>query len=670
LWPAFFAASAAVVLLAAAGSAAPGFRDNLFGLPLPSPAPSAGAANAKIVVVNGCSGDLTAYPVGSNGDVAPLVPPRDFNPFAVAVDTQKNIYVLDACRQVIDVYSAGSASGSAPAQVIGGLDAGQPDFGGLNAFTLDSSGNLYVAAASDLDFIAIFAHGATGNAKPIGVITGSATQMNGVTSLAVDSTGKIYVANYFGSVTVYAPGSTGDAAPIANIVGPHTGLPVTGPIGVAVDPQGNIYVLSVTYSAGGVLPNIDTVITVYAAGANGDAAPVRTISGPDTGLNAGWGRNGMAVDASGNVYVANFSYTENGTTFQQLSTSRTIEVFSPSANGDATPSTVISGTGTDLNLPFALALDSSGNIYVGDAGYRGAVYVYPAGSHGNAKPSVTFGGPGIIDYFRYPVSAAADSGGNVYVLSSGGFAAPAIDIHAAANVSGAPIATITGPHTHMSIPTGLAVASNGEIYVSNYDSSQNGSILIYAPSSKGDEPPISMISGPKTGLVESDGIAIAPNGTIFVSNQGPSEPSVTAYLQGSTGNVRPFATISGPATGLSIPTSLAFDSGSDLYVLDFGSEQRTVDVFAARKFGNVAPIDVIAGPDTGLVGGGGGQIAIDPSGKLYSANGTANTVTVHAPGSNGDAAPLAVISGPDTGVGYPVGIVITQPQQTSRVRAR
>ena len=71
--------------------------------------------------------------------------------------------------------------------------------------------------------------------------------------------------------------SSASVAPIATIAGPNTGL--VNPWGVLVDANGLIYVD--TNAGGG-----NDSIVVFAAGANGNVAPLRTIVGSNTGLNS------------------------------------------------------------------------------------------------------------------------------------------------------------------------------------------------------------------------------------------------------------------------------------------------------------------------------------------------------------------------------------------------
>src|SRR5438309_1060940 len=134
----------------------------------------------------------------------------------------------------------------------------------------------------------------------------------------------LYVANAGGNtITVYAAGASGNATPTATIAGGNTGL--SGPIGIDLDGAGNIYVINVAANS----------ITVYAAGVSGNATPTATIAGGNTGLN---GPRGIAVDGAGNIYVAN----QNGSS---------ITVYAAGASGNVTPTATIAGGNTGLSIP-------------------------------------------------------------------------------------------------------------------------------------------------------------------------------------------------------------------------------------------------------------------------------------------------------------------------------
>jgi hypothetical protein len=76
-----------------------------------------------------------------------------------------------------------------------------------------------------------------------------------------------------------------------------------------------------------------------------------------------------------------------------------------------------------------------------------------------------------------------------------------------------PVTVITGPHTGLDEPRGIAVDSGGYIYVENDGSpsdDKGGSVTIYSPTSNSDAAPVSAISGPMTGIHFPHGIALGP----------------------------------------------------------------------------------------------------------------------------------------------------------------
>jgi outer membrane protein assembly factor BamB len=137
-------------------------------------------------------------------------------------------------------------------------------------------------------------------------------------------------------VTVYAAGANGNAVPIRTISGSKTGLSI--PAGVALDGNGNVYVADPTTN------NAVYAVTVYAASASGNVAPIRTISGSKTGLNT---PVGVALDSGGNIYALNHNPPES------------VKVYAVSANGNVSPIRAIRGSNTGLNSPAGIAVHSA-----------------------------------------------------------------------------------------------------------------------------------------------------------------------------------------------------------------------------------------------------------------------------------------------------------------------
>jgi hypothetical protein len=229
---------------------------------------------------------------------------------------------------------------------------------------VDSSRNIYVANEG-FNAVNVYPAGATGRAKPMAVIAGSHTGLDAPVGVAISPVnGDIYVANYLGpSVTFYAPGSTGNVAPLGEIAGSYAQL--SGISSITLDPSGNIYVPT------------DNAILVFAAGSNGNVAPAKTIAGSYTELDDA---TQVALDSSLNIYVSNVD--------PQTLTSKLL-VYAAGANGNVPPIETIAGANTELNMTEGVAVDASGNIY---AANEDAITIYAAGSNGNVTPTSTIQG--------------------------------------------------------------------------------------------------------------------------------------------------------------------------------------------------------------------------------------------------------------------------------------
>ena len=246
-----------------------------------------------------------------------------------------------------------------------------------------------------------------------------------------------------------------------------------------------------------------------------------TIRGFSTGL---FDPVGIALDGSGNIYVAN-DEGSLGSSFTPAS----VTVYPAGSSGNAAPSATISGDNTYLSEPTAIAIDSTGKIYVTE-GFD-AVVVFPKGSTGNATPSA------IID------------------------------------------SNISGSVTDLDNPVAVAVDNLGNTYLANNGSQygRSDTVSVYLPGSNSNVVPSATISGSNTGLGDPIGIAIdSVAGKIYVANF--NNYSVTVYPVGTNGNASPSATISGFSTGLE-PIGIALDSGGNIYVADIGVD--SVFVFPA-----------------------------------------------------------------------------------------
>ena len=562
--------------------------------------------SGNIYVANYCTNSVAIYAKGSKGSVAPTAviggPSTGlFEPQGVALDSSGDIYVTgynanNAYAASVFVYPPlGSSSGllnEAPTATISGSDTGLTNPWGI---TLDSSANIYVvdfSAGSVLVYPALGSSNGPLNEHPTATIAGSNTGLLNPIGIALDSTGNIYVTDELAaSVSIYPPLASlpsqpgyPNLTPTATIGGRNTGL--LSPYGIALDSSAKIYVADSSAST----------VYVYSALGSGSGPlnelPIDTISGSNTDL---FSPVGIALDSSSTIYVAD-------------NLVNSVFVYPAGSNGNIAPSAASISTTltTGLTYPYGIALDSSGNIYVVDDGVSGfgppSVFVYAAGSNANTAPSATITG-GDTDLVE-PVGIALDSGGKIYVADPG---ATSVFVYpAGSNGNVKPSATIAGNSTLLSYPNAIALDSSGKIYVAdngNDDCDGTQSVYVYSANSTGDKVPIATISGGSTDLCFPSGIAVDSSGNIYVTDNKEVlvYPSLAVSGNGVL-NEPPTATIIGGSTGLAEPVGVALDSSGNIYVPDSGAESVFVYPPLGSSTGllNEAPSTTISGPLTQL----------------------------------------------------------------------
>ncbi len=166
---------------------------------------------------------------------------------------------------------------------------------------------------------------------------------------------------------------------------------------------------------------------------------------------------------------------------------------------------------------------------------------------------------------------------------------------------------------------------NDEILVPNPFAN---AILVFRGGADGQEAPIRIIQGAKTGLDGPERLDIdTVHREIFV----PDGNQVLVYPLDANGDVAPIRTISGPDTQI-IGRSLAVDPLNNLLAVT--GDDRSILIFNRTANGNVKPLRVIKGANTQIDRIN--QMAIYPEGKL---------VVVAMPGQQGDVEPPRVFVG-------------------------
>jgi sugar lactone lactonase YvrE len=182
--------------------------------------------------------------------------------------------------------------------------------------------------------------------------------------LAVDASKNLYIADYYGWIRKVTA-STGVITTLAGIGsngysgdgGPATSAQFYNPLAVAVDTAGNVYVADSNNGAVRMISN--GIITTIA----GSGILSYTGDGGPAALAQFSAITGIAVDAQGNIYVADTS----NDAIRLFPLGGTVSTIAGNGTqgytGDGGTSTV-----AELNNPQGLAVTSSGNVYFADTG--------------------------------------------------------------------------------------------------------------------------------------------------------------------------------------------------------------------------------------------------------------------------------------------------------------
>ena len=291
---------------------------------------------------------------------------------------------------------------------------------------------VYYVANANANTLTAYPLTANGNTAPVRTVSGGLTGLNFVTSLANDTAGNLYVANAATQVEVFAPPANGNVAPIRTIAGANTGI--TGPSDLFIDAQNTLYIANCGACSG--FSGVEAVL-VFAAGASGNVAPIREITGSNTGFS---GTTAVALDGAGNMLVADSSGSPS------------IFVFPATATGNVAPSGSINGSNTGLNEPQCVYVDITGEIYV--CNFSNTITVYAAGARGNVAPIRTIAGANT--QLSYPNEIRFDAAGNMYVVNF--FNNTVAVFPPNANGNQTPLYTLTGPATQLNGAAGITLA--------------------------------------------------------------------------------------------------------------------------------------------------------------------------------------------------------------------
>ena len=398
------------------------------------PTPSSPVSEARLLAMereNGCLDDeaieaADSWPPGwdtatiAGGDVPPIRVVSDPYPtlHSVVIDAERNkVFMSDPNRHALWSYDRLAASkGREQVEPLTGIRGPSTGMMFIAAVTIDRERQEIYTVDNDIgDRMMVFPYDADGNVKPKRVLD----VPHQAWGLSISDERNEFAVTVEASrqIVIYRKGAEGHEQPLRTIRGPKTGL--GDPHGVFLDGQNNEIVVANHGNQGGRQPAPgdaparqrgtrvaerqpiaggrfdEPSITVYAADAKGDVAPIRTIQGEKTGLN--WP---MAIDVDrtrNEIAVANDGDSS-------------VRIFRRTDSGNVAPVRVIKGPRTGITGPMGVAYDLKNNeIWVANYGEHAAV-VFPITATGNVapkrilrnapagSPTVGFGNPGAVAY--------------------------------------------------------------------------------------------------------------------------------------------------------------------------------------------------------------------------------------------------------------------------------
>ncbi len=616
---------------------------------------------------------ITTIAGGGVGDGGSATDANLYTPQAIAVDPEGNLYISDTGHHRIrrvDVKT-GIITTVAGIGIRGNIgdhrSALRAHLSSPHGLAFDSNGNLYI---SDTDNQRIRMLDKQGNIHPV-VGRKPGSPANSLQSKSLQE---------HDHTRMFMPSTDSEDIELAP---PHH---------LAIDSKGNIYITDMENNR---ILKMDVTTRKLTVIAGVITAPGYAGDGGPASLASAMNPHSVAVDAEGNVYIAD---TLNNRIRKVEAETGNITTIAGNGKiefaGDGGPA-IKAG----LAFPSGIAVGSDGTLYFADSGNRAVRKITPtgiiltvAGQAGRTGFSGD-GSPATHATLDFPIGVAVDATGTLYIADSGSQrirkVSPAGII---TTVAGNGYCCFSGDgqaatNAALNLPYDISTDRSGNLYIADRDNqrilrvnAKNGVMTTVAGNGvlgySGDGGPAL-----KASLANPMGMTIGRDGSLFIVDQGNHRirkvDAITGIISTVAGNgIQDLAGDGGPATEarLNSPMGIAVDAEGKLYISDTGNQRvYVVDI-------SDGSINTVAGTGGSGFSGDGGpatradlanptSLAVDPEGNLYIADSdnhrvrkvdkkTGMITTVAGDGNSG----LQGDGGPavEASLRYPAGISIDQ----------
>lgn len=235
----------------------------------------------------------------------------------------------------------------------------------------------------------------------------------------------------------------------------------------------------------------------------------------------------------------------------------------------------------------------------------GLIVVYPVNASGAAPPLATIKEKPPDK----PIDVSVDLFGEVFVANENGN----IRAYGGRNFHYELIHTLEGPHTRIQHPTSIVAHIDGTFYVADAGSPADQARVEWFPAGQnGNVFPNRVISGPHTGITSPRGLALDGSGRLFVADQATNK--VLVFAPDASGDTTPLVVLS----GLHSPEHLFVDQLLNVYVSNKGDN--SIQVFITTGPQSWSPSTTITSarirPPAGVAADQTGRIAVATTGGI------------------------------------------------------